>query len=157
MSTAQTPTQTQTPSRQRTHTDGQLRTRVAGLIETANGFEGLADRLHKALRLAGEAGREVETAISQMQIMQTELDAATETVGTDESDPVAVYDHVASAYQAATALCRGLAGTLGGQRVPKHIDTGVYDTVGGYAQYVQQFLSMIVDRSREWIAAVEKP
>jgi hypothetical protein len=65
-----------------------------------------------------------------------------------------VSGRIETAAKGATQIRNNLSDELRGYELSEHIDTGVYDTLGEYVKYIEQYLSFVGGRGEEWQAAM---
>lgn len=118
------------------------------LDETGSTLNALANAIHAA----GEAGHQTETLDDIRADIDNGVQQAFEEMGSDDPDPSEVLDWVDTAESASAKLLRAMDHDAKTFELPDHVDSGVYDTLGGYAEYVHKDMYRVNDVAEEWWA-----
>lgn len=132
---------------------GDLFTDVYSRLD-ANG--GALDTLANALAAADDAGFDTESHDDRRADIDNGCQRAFEMMDEeDDPDPGDVLDWVEHAESAASEFVRGLPDDLGDFELPDHVDSGVHDTLDGFAEYVHSDLRELRAACDDWADAAE--
>lgn len=126
----------------------ELHSDVLGHID---GSGSTVEPLMGALHAADEDGLYVESDEDRAADIGARLDRAMEEVDQNDPDPEDVLDEVHGAAAAASEFRRGLSNDASEYEIPEHVDAGVYETLGEYAEYVERDIIRIREKAAEWV------
>jgi len=116
---------------------------------------GVLTALHNALYAADEAGFHVQSDRDRAVDIDNYLGRAMEVADDTDPDPKLVCDRVESARRQASYFRTGLDGDVAAFELPEYVDSGVYDTLGEYARYVEQDIRVLMQYAEAWADAAE--
>lgn len=126
----------------------QLHSKVIGYLDSSGGISStLANALHAAKEAGFDVHREEDLAATMDSCLQRAFEEAEE--GPD-ADPEEVIDWVDGARQAASDLTRVLDDEKSEFVLPDHVDSGVYDTLGEWIEYVYRDSLAIQSYAEMW-------
>jgi len=125
---------------------------ISDLDNTGGLFRGLA----AVLAFADEQGHDVHAAKDHMDDADIYLNEAFHAADTADADPDGVSDKVRNANVSMRRMRAELPEEVREMECPDYADTGAYDTVGDYAEYVAAFVGAIAQDTVEWSVAAEE-
>lgn len=131
-------------------TEQQLFAKVYGHIDSTGG---MLTALANALDAASEAGHPIESHDGRRADIDNGLQRAFEEMDSDDPDPDEVLRWIGHSATAASEFYRRLTPGLKQFEIPDHVDAGVYDTLGGYAEYIRTDISLLRHRAKRWSEA----
>lgn len=120
------------------------------LYSGLDGTTRLLDTLANALHAAGDAGFPIESHDDRRADIDNHCQRAFEELDSDEPDPETVCEEVQAAARAAHDFYRGLDTDLRHTTLPDHVDSGVHDTLGEYAEYVHHDLTDLRRKAEQY-------
>jgi hypothetical protein len=131
-------------------TEQELFSKVYGHLDSTGGmFTALANALHAA----GEAGHPIESHDTRRADIDNALQRAMEEMDSDDPDPVDILCLIEVAQTATDKFYRSLNPDLKQFDIPDYVDAGVYNTLGGYAEYVRTDISFLREQAERWVEA----
>jgi endogenous inhibitor of DNA gyrase (YacG/DUF329 family) len=112
---------------------------------------GLLDHLANALHAADLAGFHVESDEDRRADIDAYLDQAWDEIDGDDPEAEAVEEFARKAAQAASEFHRGLDEEVAEFTLPEHIDSGVYDTLGEFTEYIRNHLITLNHYAEMWV------
>lgn len=131
-------------------TEEELFSKVYGHIDSTSG---MLTALSNALHAAGEISHPIESHDDRRSDIDNGLQRAMEEMDSDDPDPDEVLRWIGHAATAASEFYRRLTPGLKQFEIPDHVDTGVYNTLGGYAEYIRTDISHLRERAKRWSEA----
>lgn len=118
-----------------------------------DGTGGTLNALANGFGAAEEAGFHIESDRDRFGDVENGLQRAFEEMDSDDPDPEEVLDWVDHAASAASETYRGMTDGLREYELPDYVDSGVYDTLGGYMEYVVRDLYGLREHAEQWAEA----
>jgi hypothetical protein len=129
-------------------------TRAEKLHSTLLGYvDGSAPMLDTAANLmeyADAEGYHVESSREKLADVDAHLDRAMEELDSDDHSAAEVCDYIRGARDAARKARQSMPVGAAEVEVPDHTDTGVYDTIGGWLEYVEQYITTMANYADEY-------
>lgn len=121
------------------------------IISRLDNSGGLMDALSNALHAADEDGFFMESDRDRAASADAALQQAFEAAEDTDPDPEEVKTHVSDARTFITRLRQGLGHDVRPYPLPDRIDSGVYETLGGFVLYVEDYLTDLEKTAEQWV------
>jgi hypothetical protein len=122
-----------------------LRGDVALHIQRLSGAQGLHETLLRVLRFAADDGCATQEDIERAVNIRPHLTFAEQEMNSESPDPEQVREHLEDARQAATTFRRECS--VPEYSLPGAIYTAGYSVLGGYAEYVEEYIVSTIGRA----------
>lgn len=122
-----------------------------------DGTGGEMTALANAVHAAQEAGHHLETTEDRLSDANFQLQQAFDLMDEEDSDVDAgeVLDHIESAHSFMSDMHRGMPDAARDFEIPDHVDSGVYDTLARFADYVLRDITRVRIEAEEWAELAE--